>query len=137
MVVGGKQFTVLAEGRDLAVLHERDAVGQLNGGGAVRDDQRGGCLEHCAQRILDHRFGVYVESRQWVIEHEDCRFGRHGTSESKTLTLTAREAQALFTDSSVEAVGKVIGELSLRNRERFVQVFFAGGWVSEQHIFTH
>ena len=60
VIVGGQQFAVLADCRDLAVFEKRNLVGQLNGRWSVSHNQRGGALQHGAKRIFDHGLGVYV-----------------------------------------------------------------------------
>lgn len=52
---------VIALLNDLAVFHDEDHVGGLDGGESVRDDERGSSLHHLRERILNLELHTRVD----------------------------------------------------------------------------
>ena len=121
MLAGAQQLGVGAHGGHAAGLKQRDAVGEHDGRGAVRDHERGRVGHDLPQRVLDERLGVDVERRQRVVEHEHGGPGRDGARQRETLALAAGERESLFTDDRVDPVGQVVDEPGLRHGERLAQ----------------
>ncbi len=128
---------------DAAVLQHRDAVGQRHGRRAVGDDQCRGGREDAPERCLDEGFGVDVERAERVVEHEHRGPSGDRPGKGQALALPAGEAESFFADRRVDAVGELVGEVRLRDLERFVQDRVTLGAprievvTAEQHVIAH
>ena len=62
------------------------------------------------KRLLDARFGVHVERRERIVEHEHAWPPDDGARDREPLTLAARQRQPLFADAGVETPRQVVRE---------------------------
>ena len=103
-----------ADGGDAAVFEHDGAGGAANGGEPVRDDDDGATLHEVAERDLDERFALGVESGGGFVEDEDGGVLQDGAGDGDALAFAAGEAEALFADDGVVALrhaqDEVVGE---------------------------
>ena len=101
-----EQFIVRAALDDLAVAHDDDLIGALDGGDAVRDKDRGSLAHHVAQPAENAFFGVGVDARKRVVEHQNFRLAQDGARERRPLLLAAGKRDAALADHGVEAAAE-------------------------------
>ena len=75
-------------------LEHDDAVGRLDGGEAVGDDERGAALQELLERALDAGFGVRVHVGRRFVEEQDGGVVVDGAGEREELALTDGEGEA-------------------------------------------
>ena len=66
-----EQFSMGACFPNLAVMHDDDSVGVLNGREAVGDDDGGPALHEFADGVLDEGFGFGIDAGGGFVEDED------------------------------------------------------------------
>ncbi len=106
----GAQFVQGAGVDDPAAVHERDPVGQLQGGLAVGDEDGGGAASGPGQGGVDLGLGPGVDRGGGVVEDQDLGVGEQGAGERDPLALAAGERQALLADDRVVALGEPVDE---------------------------
>ncbi len=87
MPAGSEQFLVRAHLGDLPVVDEDDAVGALDGGQPVGDDEAGASLHQSIHPLLDERFGQGVDRAGGFIHDEDLRLGQDCPGQADELLL--------------------------------------------------
>jgi hypothetical protein len=78
-------------------------------------DERGGRRKNFAESRFNSRFGFNIECGKRVVEHENLWGRRDCSGECEALALPAGEAQTLFANDGVDAVGKVVHKIGLGN----------------------
>ena len=126
-----------ADGDDAAAVEQRGAIRERDRRGAVDDDERGAIGEDRTQGLLDERFGVHVERREWIVEHEHAWPPDDGTRDREALTLAARQREPLFADAGVETPREVVREAGLRDVERRLDVGVGRVGVADQEVLAH
>ena len=91
--------------------HDRDPVGQVEGGLAVRDKQRGPARHHPVQGGVDLRLDPGVDGGGRVVEQQQPGVGDQRPGEGDPLPLAAGEREPLLADDAVVAVGQLANEL--------------------------
>ena len=92
------------------LLEDQDAVGVDHGGESMGDDHGGAILGHRRERLLDGLFGVAVERRGGLVEHQDARTLEDRPGDGDPLLLPARELQAALAHHRLPAVGQRLDE---------------------------
>src|SRR5690625_4488310 len=90
----GDEFVRGAVLDDPPRLHDEDPVGDLDGGQAVGDDDRGPALEHRGQGILHQPLRGDVEVRGRLVEDDDVRVGEEDAREGHELALPRTQPPA-------------------------------------------
>ena len=123
---------------DAAVGQHRDPVGQLHRARPVRDDQRRHLVQHAAQRALHLGFGVHVQRRQRVVQHQHRRLADHGPGQREPLPLPTGEGQALLADAGRQAPRQLLDELQrLRHPQRLDDLLVGHVRAAERHVLPH
>ena len=91
--------------------HDRDPVGQVEGGLAVRDEQRGPAGHHPVQGGVDLRLDPGVDRGGRVVEQQQPGVGDQRPGEGDPLPLAAGERESLLADDAVVALGQLADEL--------------------------
>src|SRR5215813_3540556 len=74
----GEQFLVITDLPYMALVHDDNLVGTLNGGEPVGNDHGGAALDHVGERVADAQFGFSVHAGGSFIEHQDFRIVGQG-----------------------------------------------------------
>ncbi len=98
------ELLVRALGDQASVIEDRDLVGKLEGGPAVRDQQRGSSGHHLAQGRVDLGLDACVDRGRGVVEHQDRRVGDERPGQRDALALAAGQGKSLLADDGVVAV---------------------------------
>ena len=61
-----EQLLVGAAFAQLALVHDEDGVGALNGGEPVCDEDGGSACNHAGEGFADAEFGVGIDARRWL-----------------------------------------------------------------------
>lgn len=77
----------------------------------MSDNEARSPFERFAHRFLHERFGVRIDRRGCLIEHDDRRIREHGTGDREQLALTLREIRSVFLDDRVVAIGQKLDEM--------------------------
>ncbi len=85
---------------DHALVEHDDLVGRDDGGEPVRDHQRGAIARDPVKGVLDLPFGMAVERRGRLIEHQDRRRFQDGAGDGDALLLAAGQLEAAFSVAS-------------------------------------
>ena len=88
---------------ELALVHDEDGVGGLNGAEAVGDEDAGAAGDHAGEGEADAVFGVGVDGAGGLVEDEDGGRVGEGAGEADELLLAGGEGGAAFADGLVEA----------------------------------
>lgn len=88
-------------------VEDGDAVGEVQGGAAVGDQERGPPGHDGAQRLVDLVLDAGVDGGGGVVEEEQPGVGEDGPGEGDALALAAGEGEPVFADGRVVAVGQV------------------------------
>src|SRR5690606_10242248 len=94
----------------LAVMHDEDAVGVLDGREAVRDDERGAAAHERLERALDAGLEFGVDGAGRLVEDEDARVEGEGAGEGEELPLADGEGDAALAERLVEAAGEAFDD---------------------------
>ena len=105
----GEQFLVGAAFAELALVHDEDGVGALDGGEAVGDEDGGAAGDHAGEGEADAEFGVGVDGGGGLVEDEDAGVVGEGAGEADELLLTGGEGGAALADGLVEAAAAGCG----------------------------
>ena len=74
----------------LALVHDDDFVGALNGAQAMGDDDRGAAFHHAGERLADPELGLGVHARGGLVEDEDLGIVRQRARKRDELFLSGR-----------------------------------------------
>ena len=74
---------------DTALIQHNDLVGAHDRGQPMRDHQRCAVARHPLQRILNFPFGMAVECRSGLVEHQDRRAFENRARDRDALLLAA------------------------------------------------
>ena len=95
---------------DAAFLEHVDAVGVLDGGEAVGDDEGGAVGHEVVEGVLDLPLGFGVHGGGGFVEQEDGGVFEQGAGDGEALFFAAGEFDAAFADVGVELVGEFADE---------------------------
>src|SRR5438552_4215278 len=98
ITAASEQFVVRAALRDGAFDQDDDLVGVANGGGAVRNQNRGAALQDSAQAVEDALLGLGVDARERVVEDENARIADNGAGDGGALLLPTGKSDAALAD---------------------------------------
>src|SRR5690606_25621953 len=94
----------------LAPVEDEDAVGVLDGGEAVGDDDGGAAAHEGVERVLDLALERGVDGAGGLVEDEDERVEGEGACEGEELALADGEGDAALADGLSVAVGEPLDE---------------------------
>ncbi len=77
-----------------ALIQHDDAIGIDHRREPMRDDQRRTATAHAFERILDFLFGIAVQRRRGLVEHEDRRALENGAGNGHALLFATGQLQA-------------------------------------------
>lgn len=89
--------TQLPNLNDVAVVHDADEVGPLNGAEPVGYDEHGAVLCGSVQCLLHHPLWFSVQGAGGLVQHQDAGVLDQGAGDGDTLLLAARQRHASFT----------------------------------------
>ncbi len=104
---------------ELALVHDEDGVGALDGGEAVGDEDGGSSGDHAGEGEADAELGVGVDGAGGFVEDEDARGVCEGAGEADELLLSGGEGSAALADGLVE--------LKREGADEVADVDFVGG----------
>ena len=107
----GEELLVGAALAELALVHDEDGVGGLDGGEAVGDEDAGAAGDHAREGEADAVFGVGVDGAGGLVEDEDGGRVGEGAGEADELLLAGGEGGAALADGLVEAGGEGADEV--------------------------
>ncbi len=110
---------VIALFDDIAVFHDENDVGFLNGREAVCDDERRAPLHYFRESFLYFYFGSSIYVARRFVQYEHGRIHEHYSRYAKELPLSLRYAVASVGNNRIVAVFKA--------HDEFVRVRFFGG----------
>src|SRR5664279_5275263 len=119
---GMQQLRMGADRDDPAAVQQRNPVGQQHRRGAMRNDQRGGSDQDRSKRLLHECFGVDVQGRQRIVQHQHGRVPDHRPRQRQSLALPTGQRQTLFPDAGVQSPRKVKDEIGLGDPQRLQDV---------------
>src|SRR2546430_16179272 len=108
ITAASEQFVVRAALRDGAFDQDDDLVGVANGGGAVRNQNRGAALHDSAQAVEDALLGLGVDARERVVEDENARIADNGAGDGGALLLPTGKSDAALADHGVVGFAEVL-----------------------------
>ena len=100
-----------ADVRDAAALHNENAVGVLDGGHALRDDDLRGLRDEIAEALTDQGVGLRVDRGGGVVEDQHLRLLQHRAGDAETLLLTTGDVGTALGDEGVVLVREGLNEL--------------------------
>lgn len=133
----GEELVVSAGFDDLPLFEDVDAVGILNGGEAVGDDDAGAILHQGVEGLLNEEFGLVVDGGGGFIEEEDGRVLEEGAGDGEALFFSAGEFDAAFADIGVELLGKITDEIGLGGIEGLPDLLIGGVAHGEGEVFAN
>ena len=86
----GEELSVIALLDDLAVTHDQNRIGRLNGGESVRNDKGCSSLHHGIKSLLNADLGAGIDRRSCLIQNQDRRQTQHHSCDTKQLLLSLR-----------------------------------------------
>ena len=89
---------------NLAVFHDNDDVGILNGGNTLGNDQLGGSGNFFLEGLADHSVRMGIHSGGRVVQDQDLRLFQQGTGNAQPLLLAAGDIAAPLLDVGIVAV---------------------------------
>src|SRR5699024_5163135 len=110
-VVGLHQLVVGADGGDAAALHHDDAVGVLDAGHPLGDDDLGGLGDKLPETLADQGVGAGVHRAGGVVQDQDPGLLQQGAGDAQALFLAARNVGAALLDPGVVFLGELLDEL--------------------------
>ena len=90
---------------ELTVVEDANAVGLLDRGESVCNDEAGAVRTKIFEGFLDEAFGVVVERGGGFIEQQQRWIFKQGAGDRQTLFFPAGETAAALAGNGVEAVG--------------------------------
>ena len=100
-----EQFLMRAHFAQLAFVHDEDPVCPLDGGEAVRNDDRSTAFDHALQRRANANFGFGIDARGRFVEDQDPRIVRQRAGEIDELLLAGGKTVAPLAQRLVESPG--------------------------------
>ena len=100
-----------ADVRDAAALHDEDAVGVLDGGHTLRDDDLRGLRDEVAEALTNQGVGLRVDRGGGVVEDQNLRLLQDRTGDAETLLLTTGDVGTALGDEGVVLVREGLDEL--------------------------
>lgn len=96
-----------ADRGELPAVQDGDAVGELEGGAAVGDEERRTARHHLLEGLVDLVLDAGVDGGGRVVEEEEPGVGEDGAGEGDALALAAGEGEPVLADGGVVAVRQV------------------------------
>src|SRR6266853_1058304 len=85
------QFLMGAAFNDAAAVEDQNQIGVLNGGKALRDDERRSPFAEAAHGLPDEPLGLRVHAGGGVVEDENARVHQEGAGDRQALALAAAQ----------------------------------------------
>src|SRR5436190_572101 len=127
-----------AVGDDLALVHQDDALDQLEQRRAVRDEDQGAALQLLLEPLDQSAFGLRVHRAGRLVHDEDRRPARKRPGDRDGLALPARKPLSAIREPQVVAVGDLAHELVGAGYLRGAQQFLVGhSGPAERDILAH
>src|SRR5438477_1084354 len=120
---------------DGAFDQDDDLVGVANGGGAVRNQNRGAALHDSAQAVEDALLGLGVDARERVVEDENARIADNGAGDGGALLLPTGKSDAALADHGVVGFADVL-DVAMKTGDvgRFADALLVIFWQTEGDI---
>src|SRR6266567_2893435 len=132
------QFLMGAAFNDAAAVEDQNQIGVLNGGKALRDDERRSPFAEAAHGLPDEPLGLRVHAGGCVVEDENARVHQEGAGDRQALALAAAQRNAAFANDGVVAVLQLGNELVGLGGAGATLDFFAGrGGFAVGDVFRH
>ena len=96
---------------DPALFHAADAVGVLNGGQPVGDDENGPVFPQLVEGRLDLRLGFVVQRTGGFVEDQDGGIFQEDPGDGDPLALAAGKFDAVFPAAGVVLFGQGVDEV--------------------------
>ena len=100
-----EQFLMRALFDNAGLVDNNNAIGMLNGGQAMGDDQSGAAARQLGQRLLNGQFGGGIERGCGFIQNQDGWVLEEDPGDGHALLLPAGQLDATLADYGVEAIG--------------------------------
>src|SRR2546425_109797 len=108
--IPGEELRVTAELRHAAALENRDAIGALDGGKAVGDDNGGAAAHQGIERRLPLALRLRIERGGGLVQDQHRCILEQRPGDRESLALAARKPQAVLADQRLQAVGRLANE---------------------------
>jgi len=99
---------VIADLGNAAPVEHHDAIGVLDGGQAMGDDEGGAALAQGVERLLDLAFRLGVKRRGRFVQNQDRRILQQGAGDGDALALAA-DSRAPFSPIRVSRPSAIPG----------------------------
>ena len=106
---GPFEFVVGSDRLDSSAVEQDDAIGDLDRGQVVRDQERGPALGEFFDRLADQKFVLDIDGAGGLVEDQDGGIAKHGAGECDALPLSAGEAVSALADHGVVALRQMPG----------------------------
>ena len=124
-----------ADGADAAAVHDDDAVGVLNRGHALGNDNFSGIRDELAEALADQRVGPGVHSGGGIVQDQDLGLLQQGPGDAEPLLLAAGDVAAALLNPGVVLVGELLDELvGLGQTAGLIHLFVGGVGVAPAEI---
>ena len=80
---------MIANGIDFAIVQDHNAVGLLNRGNPLADNELGGLLKTRSQALTNQTVGLGIHGRGGVVQNQNLRIHEQGAGNTEPLALTA------------------------------------------------
>src|ERR1043166_796455 len=106
-----EQFLVRSALAQLALVHDENPVGALDGGEAMRNDQGSAAFHQPRQRLAHAKLGFRVNARRGLVQNQEARVVGQRAGETDELFLAGGKAVAALAHRLREPFGKLTHEL--------------------------
>ncbi len=100
------KFLVRAHLAQLAFVHHQNPIGPLDGGKAMRDDDRGAPLHQVIERLANTELGLGIDAGGGFVQDQVARIVRQRPGETDELFLARGKSAAALANSLLEAIRK-------------------------------
>src|SRR3954467_6460105 len=107
----GKQLRMPARFDDPPFVQHENAVGALDGGKAMRNDDGGAATHEFIQRSLHLPFGLRAQGGGSFVQDGHCRVFQQSAGNGQSLAWPAREAHAVLSYQGVQPLWRVEDEI--------------------------
>ena len=95
---------------DVAVLHDQDHVGLLDGGEAVGHDEGGSSLHEGGEGVLDLQLGTGVDGGGRLVQDEHGGQAKEQAGDAEELLLALGQGASVLADDGLVALGEALDE---------------------------
>lgn len=106
-----KQLIVRANFDDVAFVHDKDAVGILNGGQSMCDDKAGSSFHQAVHRLLNQYLHAGVDRTRRFVQNQHFGIGENRPGDCQKLFLPGRNVARLFVQYRFVSIGQCFDEV--------------------------